>query len=232
MARDLAEAPVSQSQHWSDLPKRVVSAAVLALIGLVCLWIGGWLWIALIAAASIGLLAEWRHLCKPFSAVLALAGLVYVLPAAVALVWMRLDAAAGAANTLFVLLIVWATDIGAYLVGRLIGGPRLAPSISPGKTRSGALGGLACALLVGAGAAQLTASPSGRALILAGGLSLAAQAGDLLESAIKRHMGVKDSGRVIPGHGGLFDRLDGLLAAAPLAALLALAMGGGVELWR
>jgi len=145
------------------------------------------------------------------------------------LAWLRTG---GWGNVLFVLLVVWATDIGAYLIGRFGGGPRLAPRISPGKTWSGAAGGLASALAVGLGTALFSQAPLAGALFVAAGFSVAAQAGDLLESGMKRHFGVKDSGRLIPGHGGLLDRLDGLLAAAPVAALLAAAFGRGVELWR
>jgi phosphatidate cytidylyltransferase len=122
---------------------------------------------------------------------------------------------------MFLVAVIWATDIGAYLAGRLLGGAKLAPRISPGKTWSGSLGGLVLAMLAG----PLLAGGSGfslRALAAALLLSLCAQAGDLLESAIKRKLGVKDSGRTIPGHGGLFDRLDGFLAAAPVAVILAL----------
>ncbi|HET9020103.1 MAG TPA: phosphatidate cytidylyltransferase, partial [Acetobacteraceae bacterium] len=116
--------------------------------------------------------------------------------------------------------------IGAYLSGRLVGGARLAPRISPGKTWSGAIGGLLAAALVGA------AAGGGRGALVAAVLSVVAQAGDLAESAAKRRAGVKDSGRLIPGHGGVLDRLDALLAAAPAAALLALALGPGVALWE
>jgi phosphatidate cytidylyltransferase len=154
----------------------------------------------------------------------------YVGLPAIALIWLRGDTVAGRDSVLFVLLVVWATDIAAYLAGRLVGGPRLAPSISPGKTWSGAAGGLAGALLVGwtAGFSAVPLAPGLSAVPLAAALSVVAQAGDLLESAIKRRFGVKDSGRLIPGHGGLLDRLDGILTAAPAAALLALASGRGV----
>ncbi|MDR3536151.1 MAG: phosphatidate cytidylyltransferase [Acetobacteraceae bacterium] len=162
------------------------------------------------------------------------AGVAYIAPAVLALLWLRADPVVGRINLLFVLLLIWATDVGAYLAGRLVGGPRLAPRVSPGKTWSGAVGGLVAAV----GAAWATAAslhpPAAplKLIILAVGLGVTAQAGDLLESLIKRYFGVKDSGHVIPGHGGLFDRLDALLAVAPLAAILALMAGRGVVLWE
>lgn len=155
-------------------------------------------------------------------------GILYIGPAYLCLYLLRTQPA-GLRNVLFVMLVVWAGDVGAYLLGRLAGGPRLAPKISPAKTWSGALGGTAAAILAGAAAGH--ENPL-RAALLAFGLSLVAQAGDLLESAIKRHFGAKDSGWIIPGHGGLLDRLDGVLTAAPAAALLALYVGRGVVLWR
>jgi phosphatidate cytidylyltransferase len=154
-------------------------------------------------------------------------GVWYIGLTIVALIWLRGADDAGWDDVLFLLLVVWATDIAAYLAGRLIGGPKLAPAISPGKTWSGAIGGLAGALVVG-----WVAAPGGFGLAVAAALSVVAQAGDLMESAIKRHFGVKDSGKLIPGHGGLLDRLDGVLTAAPAAALLALAMGRGVGFWQ
>jgi len=130
--------------------------------------------------------------------------------------------------------VVWASDIGAYLVGRAFGGPRLAPVISPGKTWSGAIGGLVAAAVVGAVASALLGKgpPSWRPVALAVLLGVISQGGDLFESYLKRHFGVKDSGRMIPGHGGLLDRLDAVLTAAPAAALLALVLGRGVVLWE
>jgi phosphatidate cytidylyltransferase len=219
--------------HWGDLPARLLSATVLAPVALICVWSGGWAWTLVVAAIAAGLIAEWRLLSRRLRAPLTFAaGVVYILLSAAALLWLRVDSGVGRANVLFVLLVVWATDVGAYLIGRLVGGIALAPSISPAKTWSGAVGGLACALGVGLGAAQISLGSVWRALAVAAGLSIVAQAGDLLESGVKRHFGVKDSGRLIPGHGGLLDRLDGLLAAAPIAALLAAALGRGVELWR
>jgi phosphatidate cytidylyltransferase len=161
------------------------------------------------------------------------AGVIYVGVPMVAIVWLRGSGPVGRSNVLFLVLVVWAADIGAYAVGRLLGGPKLAPSISPGKTWSGAVGGLAIAMLVGEAAAQAIApAPIGQAALVAGMLGVVSVAGDLLESAIKRRFGVKDSGRLIPGHGGLLDRLDGLLAAAPAAAALSFILGRGSEMWR
>ena len=159
-------------------------------------------------------------------------GVPYVGLTAVALIWLRADGFAGRRDVLFLLLVVWATDIFAYVAGRLVGGPKLAPAISPGKTWSGAAGGLLGALLVGAvmaaGFAGLALAAVLSVVAQAAVLSVVAQAGDLLESALKRRFGVKDSGKLIPGHGGALDRLDGVLTAAPLAALLALAAGRGI----
>jgi phosphatidate cytidylyltransferase len=155
-------------------------------------------------------------------------GILYIGPAYLALYVMR-DQPAGLRNVLFVMAVVWAGDIGAYLVGRLIGGPRLAPKISPGKTWSGAVGGTAAAIAAGAAAGY---EHPAHAALLAFVLTLVAQAGDLLESAIKRHFGAKDSGWIIPGHGGLLDRLDGVLAAAPVALLWSLATGPHAMMWH
>ncbi|CAH2599012.1 Phosphatidate cytidylyltransferase [Rhodovastum atsumiense] len=161
------------------------------------------------------------------------AGVPYLGLATAALLWLRADPEVGRVNLLFLLCVVWASDIGAYVAGRLIGGPKLAPSISPGKTWSGAVGGLIAALAIGGGVALL-AGGGGLVHVLAAAamVGIAAQLGDLLESGIKRHYGVKDSGRLIPGHGGLLDRLDGLIIAAPVAALLVMSLGRGVVLWQ
>jgi phosphatidate cytidylyltransferase len=161
-------------------------------------------------------------------------GIPYLGLGAVALVWLRQSQAAGGANVIVLLLIVWASDIGAYAAGRAIGGPRLAPAISPGKTWSGAVGGLAAAAATGCAAAAFldNGAPSWRPAVFALLIGAIGQGGDLFESQLKRHFGVKDSGRMIPGHGGLLDRLDAVLTAAPAAALLALTLGRGVVLWE
>ncbi len=182
-----------------------------------------------VAALAAGFAMAWAQERRPWLA----SGVVVIGLACMALVWLRADAVSGRANLLFLLVAVWASDVGGYAVGRLVGGPKLAPSISPGKTWSGSLGGLSLAAVLGEVVGQLlTASPFGRAALVALLLAVSAQAGDLLESALKRHFGVKDSGRLIPGHGGLLDRLDGMLAAALVTALLAAWVGQGVMLWQ
>jgi phosphatidate cytidylyltransferase len=227
------------SSRWADLGIRVLSAAVLAPLALACVWAGGIAFTLVVIAVMAGLVFEWLSLCRlpaagAGAALLCPAGLAYVALAGAALLWLRDDPLAGRANVLFLLFTVWACDVGAYLVGRRIGGPRLAPAISPGKTRSGALGGLLAAIAVGLLAAHFLSevATTWRAALVACVLGVVAQAGDLLESFVKRRLEVKDSGHLIPGHGGLFDRLDGILAAAPVAAALALALGRGVVLWQ
>ena len=160
-------------------------------------------------------------------------GTFYIGLPAVAIIALRGVADGGAETTLWLFGTVWATDIGGYAVGRVVGGPRLAPAISPGKTWSGALGGLGLAVAVGAGLAAVLGSHGGPAVMVASLLvGLAAEAGDLLESAIKRRFGVKDSGDAIPGHGGLFDRLDSLLVAAPTVWVAVLLTGESPLAWR
>jgi phosphatidate cytidylyltransferase len=162
-----------------------------------------------------------------------LSGLVVILLAALCFAWLRADPQVGLYNVLFLVILVWCSDSGAYLTGRMVRGPKLAPRISPGKTVAGAAGGLAAAMLGGICVALTVPHPTSLwdAAFVAALLGVAAQAGDLLESYVKRRLGTKDSGRLIPGHGGLLDRLDALIAAALAAAVLALAQGPGVVLW-
>lgn len=156
----------------------------------------------------------------------AAAGFLYAAAAQVASVLVRLDQAKGLSALILVMLVVWATDIGGYFAGRAIGGPKLWPQVSPKKTWAGAIGGFVASLLVAIG---FSASDLGKTLplmILAAMLSVAAQLGDLFESAIKRRFGVKDSSHIIPGHGGVMDRLDGFVAAIVLAAIFGVLRGG------
>ncbi len=150
---------------------------------------------------------------------------------------LRRDRQYGMAAVLFLFAVVWATDILGYFVGRLVGGPKLAVHISPKKTWAGAFGGAVGAVVAGVGFMSMAGYAMGSPVSTAFMLSIVSQGGDLLESAVKRRFGVKDASRVIPGHGGLMDRLDGFLAAAGVAALIGIVRGGpdaaaqGLLLW-
>jgi phosphatidate cytidylyltransferase len=137
----------------------------------------------------------------------------------IALLWLR-DLPDGLAVVTWLLLVVWSVDIFAYVAGRSIGGPKLWPAVSPKKTWAGLIGGVAAAALVGGlfGLAEADRDPL-RLAILAAILAVVAQGGDLLESAVKRRFGAKDASGIIPGHGGLLDRVDGLLAASLVLAV-------------
>jgi phosphatidate cytidylyltransferase len=228
----LASALAEPAPRWADLRKRAVSAVVLAPLALVVIWVGGAPFWIVVGVVGCGLIWEWWRLMRGRGWLFA-GGLIWILVALAALLALRSDPVAGRANVIFLFVLVWASDIGAYGVGRLIGGPRLAPTLSPGKTWAGAAGGLFAATAIGLLAAStgprsnpLTASG------IAAFLALVGQAGDLAESAIKRSAGVKDSGYLIPGHGGLLDRLDATIAVLPAGALLALLLGRGVVLWQ
>ncbi len=190
---------------WAVL---AVGLAAAPILGISLGWVVGVLALALLAAFELR--SGWFAAC----------GVPYAGIAGLSLIWLRWQPQ-GLMITAFLVVVIWATDIGAYVVGRVLGGVRLAPRISPGKTVSGSLGGL----LFG-GAAGVLLAGTWRVLPAALLLSLCAQGGDLLESAVKRKLGVKDSGRTIPGHGGLFDRLDGFLVATPVAVLLVLGVAG------
>ena len=207
--------------RWRDLGVRTASGIVLAAIGLLTMWVGGALWAIVVCLLGAIMGAEWTGLCAGRPRRLLAAGVLYIAPAIVALIWLRAQPN-GLRWVLLLAGVVWGGDVGAYLVGRLVGGPRLAPAISPGKTWSGAAGGTLIAVLAG-----LAVWPERLALVAPAALvlSIVAQAGDLLESALKRRFGVKDSGRLIPGHGGLLDRLDGVLTAAPAMVVIVVLSG-------
>ncbi|MDE2838415.1 MAG: phosphatidate cytidylyltransferase [Chloroflexota bacterium] len=214
----------------SELFLRVVSAAVgLPLLFLV-LWAGGPTFAAVAVVAALIALRELLDLLRRarsmrgggpvlLDGARALAGVAYVVIPFAALVLMRLDEA-GLQWTVLAFLVTFATDTSAYAVGRAVGRRRLAPSVSPGKTWEGAIGGLAGAAAASAALVVLLdgiESHLALAAALGVGIGIVAQAGDLLESKIKRMADAKDSGRLIPGHGGLLDRLDSLLPVFPLA---------------
>ncbi|WP_367714802.1 phosphatidate cytidylyltransferase [Nitratireductor sp. GISD-1A_MAKvit] len=154
-------------------------------------------------------------------------GFAYAAAPTVALVLLRADDQPGLVAILFLFSVVWTTDIMAYFTGRALGGAKLAPSISPGKTWSGAMGGTVFAVLAGVAFVWHDSAVPGVTLmaVLSFVLAVVSQLGDLFESALKRRRGVKDSGSLIPGHGGVMDRVDGLLAAAAVLYLLSALLG-------
>jgi phosphatidate cytidylyltransferase len=155
------------------------------------------------------------------------AGVPYAGALGVAPIVLRSDSEDGFLAVIFLFAIVWTTDVVAYFTGRAVGGPKLMPQVSPKKTWSGAIAGTLAALLVAFALAKV-AAPTGLFAIamLAIILSICAQAGDLFESFLKRRFDAKDSGHLIPGHGGLMDRLDGFVTASVVAALIGLLRGG------
>ena len=203
--------------------------------GSVALAIAGWYLAAgqitvSLAALALGLAVV--VLLSPQRRHWTAAGFLYAAAAQMASVLVRLDQAHGFVALAFVLLVVWVSDIGGYVAGRGIGGPKLWPRVSPKKTWAGAVGGFAGSLVIAAGFAAFGFGKPLPLLVLAAILSVASQFGDLFESAVKRRFGVKDSSHIIPGHGGLMDRLDGYVAAILLAAIFGILRGGTDSIGR
>ena len=184
--------------------------------------------VAVIGAAVVFTIARHNRDSEPRWFAL---GLLWISLPCVLFLWLAHAERDGRLTLLWIFAVVWATDIGAYLVGRQIGGPRLAPSWSPRKTWAGMIGGAGCAALAGWGMARLVGTSALPLVLISAGLAIIEQFGDLAESVAKRRFGVKDTSGLIPGHGGLLDRLDGLLAVIPAVALLTL-IGGSVLTWR
>ena len=210
----------------NELPLRIYSSLVLGGLALVATWMGGTVFALLWLAASIGVLWEWARITS-LRPLWLVAGIVYVGVFLASMLMLRGDARLGLVALVWLFALVWTADIAAYFVGRAFGGRKLWQAVSPNKTWSGAIG------------ATVAGPVAGAIVILAAGLSLrpmhfvvmlaivtAAQLGDLMESAIKRRFGVKDSSHLIPGHGGLMDRCDSLVAAAAVALFLGIARAG------
>jgi phosphatidate cytidylyltransferase len=230
----------------SDLPVRTASAAAMIVVAGAAFWLGGWVLAGFIIAVGMGILIEWCLLVRAFER--RLWARVLWLLAGVAYIGLACDAALPSVlmplQLLFVVASVIAVDVGAYFAGRTFGGPRIAPLVSPSKTWSGLGGGIAAATALnlayaawqyrqdlanfqalaahyGAIASRLYPSFPWLDVLLAGVLTaIVAQSGDFFESWMKRRAGVKDSGNLIPGHGGLFDRGDGLIAVLFVVGLV------------
>ena len=220
----------------SELGLRVASSLVLAGFALFATYVGGWLFAALWILTAIAVFIEWitmtRYEPRWMAAGFAYAAVIAVVPPLV-----REHPQLGLVGILWMFAVVWFTDIAAYFTGRRLGGPKLWPAVSPNKTWSGFLGGLIAAVAAGAAVAIIASRfgwrppvSLGMVIFVSAVASVLSQLGDLGESALKRHFGAKDSSRLIPGHGGFMDRLDGFWAVAALMGI-ALAGAQGVRGW-
>jgi phosphatidate cytidylyltransferase len=204
-------------------PVLAIGAVALAGSGLLIMLGRPGIAIALIALGCFGAAALASNIRRMWCT----AGVVYAAGLLVAPVLLRRDASFGFAAILFLFVIVWLTDIIAYFVGRAVGGPKLMPRVSPNKTWSGAIGGTVASMIGGVVvASQFDIGGIAAAAVVAFVLSIVSQLGDLAESAVKRRFNAKDASQLIPGHGGLMDRLDGFVAAAVAGVLIGIGHGG------
>ncbi len=188
------------------------------------------IWLVPATGAVVAFLLAWPR--RRWNSLWLLLGILYIVPAALATIAVRAKALDGFATEIWIIALVVAADTGGYAAGRSIGGPKLMPRISPSKTWAGLAGAILAAGAVGALAANLLEHQTVWPMALASGLlAVVEQAGDLFESFFKRHFRVKDSGRIIPGHGGVLDRVDGLLAVVLAVAVLEYIFGGGILGW-
>lgn len=199
---------------------RTITGVLMILAALTAEWFGGTAFAVLVALAATAMYYEWAKMVRGWGLKWHVGGFFYALIPALALLWVRERAgdplgSAGFDLVLWAFIVTWSADIGAFFTGRSFGGPKLAPTISPNKTISGLIGGVVAATLLGGIWAEHQELDM-MWLLLAPLFALAAAVGDLFESWMKRRAGVKDSGRILPGHGGVLDRLDGLVPVAVL----------------
>jgi phosphatidate cytidylyltransferase len=202
----------------NELRVRTATALVLIAAAILAAVQGGTVLAVIVAAIATAMFYEWTRIVRGWGPLWYAGGFLYALIPALALLWIRERDAHGLELLMWVFIVTWSTDIGAYFTGRSLGKRKLAPSISPGKTVEGLYGGIAAATLLGGAWAAATHLDLAL-LALAPVCAVAAQAGDLFESGMKRRAGIKDSGFWLPGHGGILDRLDGLVPVAVLTAL-------------
>lgn len=222
----------SPKRNWSDLRARVISAIVMAVVGFSLVYSGFFGTALLVFVGAIAMVWEWSRMTASASTGEKITGYAVIILASLGFLWLRNDPEFGFLTAIWLVLVVVAADVGAYFAGRFLGGPKLAPSISPNKTISGALGGLSLSLIVGCAVAVI--SGAGTLWIIAVVslvTAIASQIGDLAESSAKRRHGIKDSSNILPGHGGALDRFDGLLAAILFIAVLTLLARSSVFAW-
>lgn len=201
----------------NELLVRTLTGLILIAAALLAAVHGGNLLAVFVAAIATLMFYEWTRIVRGWGATWYIGGFFYALLPALALLWVRERDVHGLELLIWTFIVTWSTDIGAYFAGRTFGKRKLAPTISPNKTVEGLYGGMIAAALLG-GAWVLVTGLGAALLFMAPVLAIAAQAGDLFESGMKRRAGVKDSGSWLPGHGGALDRLDGLVPVAVLAA--------------
>lgn len=205
---------------WGTLAGRAAYVLIIVLGALVVVQLEpAWLLYAALAWWVLALLWVMRYPTPIPPAVTFACGLFVLLPPWVAVAYLLLHTAAGGAALLAVLAVVWAADIGAYFAGRGFGRKRLAPAVSPGKTWEGVIGGVACATATSIAAGYLLGWPIAACIAIGISIALISVIGDLTVSMFKRNAGLKDSGNLFPGHGGVLDRVDGVTAALPLFVL-------------
>ncbi|MBY0355702.1 MAG: phosphatidate cytidylyltransferase [Rickettsiales bacterium] len=236
----------SLSEIWSrfdagnELHKRILTGTVLAFSVLILLLLGGPFFAGLILLCAMLMIQEWNELTQNESRRFQLAGYAYVLLPCLSLLMLRtlvfpdfaeLEAETSPLPVLHLLCIVIATDVGAFAAGRILGRHKIAPAISPSKTWEGLAGGVLAAGIISMSFAPFLVFPTSTlsALLLGVVLAIISQTGDFFESWLKRRAGVKDSGHLLPGHGGILDRVDGLTFAAPFYLFTAI-LGGGISL--
>jgi phosphatidate cytidylyltransferase len=223
--------PQEVERQKGVLYTRVISAAILAPIVLFIVYVGTPFFEIMISLAALIMAQEWRKVCKNRILWLII-GLFYISLPCLALLSLRANPTFGKEILFWLLSIVWAADTGAYIFGRLIGGWKLAPVISPNKTWAGFIGGIILASIFGSLIALLLMlEASITMLALSAFIGALSQIGDLVESWFKRYFEVKDTGNIIPGHGGLLDRVDGLLMAAFVVFIIELLSQDGIFKW-
>lgn len=216
----------TKKTHFNELFKRVISALVLIPLAIFFVYVGGNAFTILVSLVGCGMLIELYRMIKSkkleFSQKLlwGFCSVIYTALPCFSFIYLRLEALHGIIIIMWLLFSVWATDIGAYIVGTVVKGPKIWPKISPKKTWAGLVGGMLCAVIIGYFFDILSPHFKYRFIYLSPIIAVIAQVGDFLESAIKRYFGFKDSGNLIPGHGGILDRVDGLVISSLFIFLL------------
>lgn len=232
------DAAASASGKFGDLRVRLISAIAVAAVALMCIWLGGWWIIALMCLAVGAMLVElWSIVMRgnprlPGARRVLVLGVAYILIAGIAFVWLRDQEPYGFLSILWAVMVVTGTDVGGYFAGRIIGGPKLWPAVSPKKTWAGLGGGVALAFVIGGLFSWATTGTYFYQVCIVSMIAaVVSQGGDLAESALKRHFAVKDASSLIPGHGGVLDRLDGHMAAVLVAAAVTAWRDQAVFIW-